>query len=31
MGMNIYTDSTQKLYIYPNVDISLHIQAGKTK
>jgi len=30
-GMNIYTDSTQKLYIYPNVDISLHIQAGKTK
>ena len=29
-GMNIYTDSTQKLYIYPNVDITLQIQAGKT-
>jgi len=30
-GMNIYTDPTQALYIYPDVDISLHVRAGKVK
>jgi polyisoprenoid-binding protein YceI len=30
-GMNIYTDPVQALYIYPDVDISLHVRAGKTK
>ncbi|MDO6428978.1 YceI family protein [Flavitalea sp. BT771] len=30
-GMNIYTDPSQALYIYPGVDISLHVRAGKIK
>jgi len=30
-GMNIYNDPTQNLYIYPDVEISLHVQAGKIK
>ena len=30
-GMSIYNDPSKPLYIYPDVDISLHIQAAKTK
>ena len=30
-GMNIYTDTAQALYVYPGVDISLHVRAGKIK
>jgi polyisoprenoid-binding protein YceI len=30
-GMNIYNDPTKPLYIYPDVDITLNIRAGKVK
>jgi polyisoprenoid-binding protein YceI len=30
-GMNIYNDPTKPLYIYPDVNIALHIQAGRVK
>ncbi|TLV00428.1 YceI family protein [Dyadobacter luticola] len=29
-GMKMYSDPKQKLYIYPNVKISLHVKAAKT-
>lgn len=29
-GMQIYSDPTQKLYILPDVNISLHVKAAKT-
>jgi polyisoprenoid-binding protein YceI len=30
-GMNIYNDPSKPLYIYPDVDISLNIRAGRAK
>ncbi len=30
-GMNIYNDPSKPLYIYPNINISLHVRAAKEK
>ena len=30
-GMKIYTDTADALYVYPDVDISLHVRAGRSK